>query len=113
VTNLALPEGLGTAIRLGVMGCGAVAALLIFSLVFWAARDISARTRDTWLRLAAIGVVLFLNVLGLVIYLLLRPRETMAERYERELIEELLTREVSAGALARAQAGRAQRPNPR
>ena len=38
---------------------------------------------------------------GGIVYMLLRPRETIAERYERGLIEELLAREVSTGTLSR------------
>jgi hypothetical protein len=87
--------------------CGAALALLIFSLVVWTARDIAARSRDTLIRLTAVALVLILNVFGLVIYLLLRPVETLAERQERELIEELLAREATAAALARRRP-----PNP-
>ena len=93
-----------TAIRTGALLCGAATALLTFSLVFWTARDVAARTKSNAQRLGALALVLVFNVLGLLIYLLLRPRETIAERYERELIEDILTREVSTAALARAQA---------
>jgi len=37
----------------------------------------------------------YINVFGFVMYLLLRPRETLADRYEREMIEEALG--LSAG----------------
>jgi hypothetical protein len=82
--------------------CGAAVALLYFSLLVWTARDIAARSRDGLVRLAAVVLVLVLNVLGLLVYILLRPQETLSERYERELIEEILAREVSAAAFARA-----------
>jgi hypothetical protein len=102
----ALPEELAAALRLTAALCGAMSALLLFSLVVWTARDVAARTRDGLVRIGAVLLVLGLPVLGLVVYLLLRPRETLAERYERELIEDILTREVSAAALARARSGR-------
>jgi high-affinity Fe2+/Pb2+ permease len=101
---ITLPEGTETLLRGGAAVCGALVALLIFSLVIWTARDISARSRDTLVRLGALLLVLLLPLVGLVVYLLLRPRETIAERYERELIEEILTREVSAAAIARSRA---------
>jgi heme/copper-type cytochrome/quinol oxidase subunit 2 len=83
-------------LRLGAALCGAGIALLYFSLIVWTARDVAARSRDTIVRIAAILLVIFLNVFGLVVYLMLRPRETIAERYERELIEEILARELSS-----------------
>lgn len=81
--------------------CGGAMALLVFSVAFWTARDAAARTRDRALRTAAVALVLVLPVVGSVIYLLLRPRETLADRYERELVEEILAREVSLAELAR------------
>jgi uncharacterized membrane protein YadS len=98
-----LPADPATLMRIGATVCGAAAALLLLSLAVWTARDVSARTGDRLVRLAAVALVLVLNVFGLVIYLLLRPRETASERYERELIEEILAREISAGAIKRRQ----------
>ncbi len=86
------------ALRLGAMICGASLGLVYLSLLVWTARDISARSRDGLVRLAAVLLVLLLNVVGLAVYVLLRPTETLAERYERELIEEVLAREVTGRA---------------
>lgn len=83
--------------------CGGVLALLVFSIAFWTARDIAARSRDLAVRIVAVVLVLVLPVLGSIIYLLLRPRETLADRYEREMIEEVLAREISLAELARRQ----------
>jgi hypothetical protein len=91
-----IPEGAAEALRLGAMLCGAAVAMLYFSLLVWTARDVAARSRDSAVRIGAVLLVLVLNVLGLVIYLMLRPRETVAEKYERELVEEILAREISA-----------------
>lgn len=91
---------------LAFAGCGAATALAYFSLLVWTARDVAARSRERWARWGTVLTVAVFNVFGLVIYLLLRPRETLAERYEREMIEEILARELSAAAIARAQAGR-------
>jgi sulfite exporter TauE/SafE len=87
--------------RMAAAGLGAAMALLLFSLAVWAWRDISARSRDSLVRAGAVVLVVGLPAFGIIIYMLLRPRETIAERYERELIEELLAREVSTGALSR------------
>lgn len=83
--------------------CGGALALLVFSVAFWTARDIAARSRERAVRIGAVALVLVLPVIGSVIYLLLRPRETIADRYEREMVEEILAREVSLAALARRQ----------
>ncbi len=83
----------------GAAFAGAALALLLFSLLVWTWRDIAARSGSVLARFGALLLVLVLNVLGLVVYLLLRPRETVAERRERELIEELLAREVTTMAI--------------
>lgn len=104
-----LPAGVTTGIRVGATLCGAAFALFQFSLVVWTWRDMSARTRDGWLKVLAVLLVLFTSVFGLVIYLLLRPRETLSEHYERELVEEILARELSAAALKRNESRIARR----
>jgi hypothetical protein len=87
--------------------CGGALALFIFSLVVWTARDISARSRDPFVRIAAILFVMVLNLFGLVIYLLLRPQETLAEVQERALVEEILAREATVAAVRRRTEGTA------
>jgi hypothetical protein len=83
----------------GAAVAGAALALLVFALLVWTWRDVSARTKSLALRLLALALVVVFNVVGLVVYLLLRPRETLAERREREMIEELLAREVTTLAI--------------
>jgi RNA polymerase subunit RPABC4/transcription elongation factor Spt4 len=64
------------------------------SSVIWAFRDIRARSRDIFAQvLATLMVLIFFPLLplpGLALYLILRPRETLAEIYERSLEEEAL-----------------------
>jgi RNA polymerase subunit RPABC4/transcription elongation factor Spt4 len=64
------------------------------SAVIWAFRDIRSRTRDVFAQiLATLMVVVFFPLFpvpGLILYLILRPRETLAEIYERSLEEEAL-----------------------
>ena len=85
---------LATWLRLIAFAVGAGLALFLVSLLVWTARDAAARSGSVALRLGALLIVLALNVLGLVIYVLLRPPETLAERRERELVEALLTRDA-------------------
>jgi RNA polymerase subunit RPABC4/transcription elongation factor Spt4 len=64
------------------------------SSVIWAFRDIRARSRDIFAQiLATLMVLIFFPLFpvpGLVLYFILRPRETLAEIYERSLEEEAL-----------------------
>jgi RNA polymerase subunit RPABC4/transcription elongation factor Spt4 len=64
------------------------------SVIIWAFRDIRARSRDIFAQiLATLMVLLFFPLFpfpGLILYLLLRPRETLSEIYERSLEEEAL-----------------------
>ena len=64
------------------------------ALIIWTYRDHRARSRDGLTSLAAALTVAVLNIPGLLIYLLLRPKETLAEAYERSLEEEALLQEI-------------------
>ena len=73
---------------------GAVSTALWISMIIWAYRDMRSRSRDTFAQVLAALVVGVLNVPGLLVYLILRPRETLAEQYERALEEEALLQEI-------------------
>lgn len=64
------------------------------SAVIWAFRDIRARTRDIFAQILATSMVFLFFPLfplpGLILYWILRPRETLSEIYERTLEEEAL-----------------------
>jgi len=67
---------------------GAYTVAFWFSLIIWTFRDVRARSRDIFTQ--ALGTLLVvppppLDLLGLIIYLILRPRETLAEAYDRSL----------------------------
>ena len=110
----AIPDWLLTALPIVGGLCAGALLLFLLSLVFWTGRDIGARSKDLLARVAAVALVLLLPVVGVIIYLLLRPRETLAERYEREMVEELLARELSVAALQRRGRGpRSTPPGPR
>ncbi len=65
------------------------------SLIIWTWRDIRARSQDMVLQVAATLLVTVFSVGGLFIYLILRPRHTLAELYERQLEEESLLAEMT------------------
>jgi RNA polymerase subunit RPABC4/transcription elongation factor Spt4 len=84
-----------TIIQIAMALIGAYLAALWFCLVVWTFRDIQKRTRDVLVQILATLLVLLFNVPGLMLYLILRPPETLSEAYARNLGEETLLRELS------------------
>ena len=80
--------------RIGTAIFGAFIAALWLALIVWTFRDMRARSRDIFAQLLAALVVVILNVPGYIVYLILRPRETLAEAYERSLEEEALLQAI-------------------
>jgi RNA polymerase subunit RPABC4/transcription elongation factor Spt4 len=79
-----------------IIGC-LVMFFVIFwlSLVIWTFRDIRSRTQDFVSQILATVLVFVFNIGGLFIYLILRPRQSLAEIYERQLEEESLLAEMT------------------
>jgi RNA polymerase subunit RPABC4/transcription elongation factor Spt4 len=73
---------------------GALLLALWLSGVVWVFRDMRARARDPLGRLLAALLALALPLAGLLIYLILRPRATLAEAYTRALEEEALLQSI-------------------
>jgi RNA polymerase subunit RPABC4/transcription elongation factor Spt4 len=73
---------------------GALLAAIWLSMVIWTFRDMRARSRDPFAQILATLVVALLPGVGLLVYLILRPPETLAEAYERALEEEALLQEI-------------------
>jgi RNA polymerase subunit RPABC4/transcription elongation factor Spt4 len=73
---------------------GALLAALWLSLIIWAFRDMRARSRDPFAQLLAALLVAALPIMGIIIYFILRPPESLAEAYERALEEEALLQEI-------------------
>ncbi len=75
---------------------GAFLAALWLSLVFWTYRDIRSRTHDRLVHILASLIVLVLNVLGVIVYIILRPRLTLNEAYQQTLEEEALLSQIES-----------------
>ncbi|HEY7294534.1 MAG TPA: zinc ribbon domain-containing protein [Dehalococcoidia bacterium] len=78
-----------------------IAAIVITYLVVlwvagmvWVYRDIRDRTRDPFYHALAVFMVLVFTLPGFWLYLILRPKLTLAEAYERTLEEEALLQEL-------------------
>jgi RNA polymerase subunit RPABC4/transcription elongation factor Spt4 len=73
----------------------AFAVILWLALIYWTWRDVRSRTQDSILQITATILVAVFNLGGLFIYLIVRPRQTLAELYERQLEEESLLAEMT------------------
>jgi RNA polymerase subunit RPABC4/transcription elongation factor Spt4 len=71
------------------LGAAFLAALWL-SLIVWTYRDIRNRVRDPLVRILAALLVAVLFLPGIVVYLILRPPQTMEEEYQHMLEEEAL-----------------------
>ncbi|MCR4406942.1 MAG: zinc ribbon domain-containing protein [Anaerolineae bacterium] len=87
-------ENIGAILTIIIAFIGAFIAAFWVSLVIWTFRDIRSRSRDIFAQLLASLLVLIFGPLGLGLYLILRPRETLAEAYERSLEEEALLQDI-------------------
>jgi len=74
--------------------CGSVTIAMMAGLTIWTFRDIRARSRDVLAQILATVMVLVLPIVGLIIYLMLRPRDTLEEAYERSLEQEALLQAI-------------------
>jgi RNA polymerase subunit RPABC4/transcription elongation factor Spt4 len=81
-----------------IMGLAAWGAAFLvalwLSLIFWTYRDIRARARDPFTRILAVIIVTLLFLPGLVVYLILRPRQTLEDEYQHALEEEALLQSI-------------------
>lgn len=73
---------------------GGLLVVVWLAVVAWAYRDCRARTRSAGAAALTVLLVALLPVVGLVVYLLLRPRETLAEGYDRALEQEALLQQI-------------------
>ena len=91
---MTLPANLNVYISAALFVVGAYAAALYVGLIVWTSRDIHARSRDMLAHILAVLLVAIFTLPGLLIYLLLRPHETLADEYERSLAEEALLQDL-------------------
>ncbi len=74
--------------------CGGVTVALVGGVAIWTFRDIRSRSRDPLAYILATLLVLVLPLVGFIVYLMLRPQETLAEAYERSLEQEALLQAI-------------------
>jgi RNA polymerase subunit RPABC4/transcription elongation factor Spt4 len=81
------------AIFAGVL-IGAYLFVMWAAALYWTYRDSGSRSRDPVMQGVAVGTVLIFNLPGLLLYLILRPKTTLTERYEQRLEAEALLHEI-------------------
>ena len=76
-------------IQLSVRLAGLYILAIYLAMVFWTVRDAQQRTENQLLPYLAGLMVVILNIFGLFLYLIVRPKETLGEAYERQLAEDM------------------------
>ncbi len=87
-------SSIGLALQIVIALLGAFLLAFWISLIVWTFRDVRSRSRDIFAQLLATLMVIIFNVPGLILYFMLRPQETLAEKYERALEEEALLQDI-------------------
>ncbi|MFM9108294.1 MAG: zinc ribbon domain-containing protein [Chloroflexota bacterium] len=73
---------------------GAYLIALWFVLIVWTYRDIQARSNSVFTQLFSTLLVVLFFIPGILLYLLLRPKETIDEAFQRSLEEEYLLQDL-------------------
>lgn len=73
---------------------GAYTVALWFALIVWTFRDIESRSRSVIAQIFSTLVVVLFFIPGVLIYLILRPKETLDEAFGRSLEEEYLLQDL-------------------
>ena len=93
------PSFLSNFILVSTAFAAAFAAALWLSLLFWVYRDIRKRVRDPLIHILAVLVAAVLFLPGMLIYLILRPQQTLEDEYQHTLEEEALLQSIEDNPL--------------
>lgn len=89
-----LINSIATVVGVIVAVLGAFFFAFWIAMAIWTFNDIRARSRDWLAILLACVLVLIFPIVGLILYMMIRPKHTLAEVYDRALEEEALLREI-------------------
>jgi RNA polymerase subunit RPABC4/transcription elongation factor Spt4 len=84
----------GRAAQVLVALAGAYLVVLWFALIVWTFRDIEGRSRSVFTQVFSTLLSVLFFVPGVLLYLLLRPKETLDEAFQRSLEEEYLLQDL-------------------
>jgi RNA polymerase subunit RPABC4/transcription elongation factor Spt4 len=76
--------------------CGRFLFALYLALVFWTAKDARRRVEDPWIVGVCVATAVLFPFVGVVIYMILRPPEYLADVRERELEIRAMERRLGA-----------------
>ena len=87
-----------------VAGIIVVAYLLVMwiAAIVWTYRDAQSRSRDAFTQNIGLLLVLIFNLPGLLLYLILRPHDTLLQMYDHQLEAEALLHEIQEQAVCPA-----------
>lgn len=87
---------------------GAFLVALWLSLIFWTYRDIRSRTEDRLIQALAAALTALMGPFGLLVYLVMRPLQTIDQAYQQTLEEEALLAEIEEQNLCPGCSGRTE-----
>lgn len=96
-TNLLIgwPGGsMESTIRMVAFVFGSYFLILWLTSVAWVFRDVRQRTDDLITQLVGVAIAIFFPIVGLPVYMVLRPRETLQDSYDRQLEENVILSEL-------------------
>jgi RNA polymerase subunit RPABC4/transcription elongation factor Spt4 len=89
-----IPADLTAYLSAALFVIGAYIMAIYLGLIVWTFRDIRSRSRDVLAHILAPLLVAIFTLPGLLVYMLLRPKENLAEAYERALAEEAVLQDL-------------------
>lgn len=84
----------GVIIRMVIAILGSFAVAFWLGMVIWTFRDVRSRSEDMFTAVMAFLMVAVFTVPGLLLYLVIRPKETLAQSYDRVLQEDYLIQDL-------------------
>ena len=91
-------DGVTTAVARGAQVLlalgGAYVAVLWFASIVWTYRDIEARSRNVITQVASTLLSVLFPFIGIPLYMILRPKDTLDASYQRSLEEEYLLQDL-------------------
>jgi RNA polymerase subunit RPABC4/transcription elongation factor Spt4 len=68
--------------------------VLWFASILWVYRDIQARSQDPITQAIGVGIAVVFPLVGLPVYMVVRPQETLQDAYDRQLEQEAILSEL-------------------
>ena len=95
-----MEEILARAVQVFLALAGGYLIVLWFALVVWTYRDIGSRSNSVVTQVFATLMSLLFFIPGTLLYMLMRPRTTLDEAFQRSLEEEYLLQDIEDTSLS-------------